>query len=40
MTPRQQIKSLLVTSDPITAGLRQEADAVIDMGWNYQYYQP
>jgi len=26
MTPRQQIKSLLVTSDPITTGLRQETD--------------
>jgi len=26
MIPRQQIKSLSVTSDPITAGLRQEID--------------
>jgi len=26
MTPRQQIKSLSVTSDPITAELRQETD--------------
>ena len=26
MTPRRQIKSLLVTSDPITAGLSQETD--------------
>jgi len=26
MTPRQQIKSLSVTSDPITAGLSQETD--------------
>jgi len=26
MTPRQQIKSLSVTSDPITAGLSQEID--------------
>jgi len=26
MTPRQQIKSLSVTSDPITAGLSQEVD--------------
>ena len=30
MTSRQQIKSLLVTSDPITAGLSQEADAPPD----------
>jgi len=30
MTPRQQIKSLSVTSDPITAGLRQETDAPLD----------
>ena len=30
MTPRQQIKSLSVTSDPITAGLSQEADAPLD----------
>jgi len=28
MTPRQQIKSLSVTSDPITAGLRQEMDVL------------
>ena len=28
MTPRQQIKSLSVTSDPITAGLSQETDAL------------
>jgi len=27
MTPRRQIKSLSVTSDPITAGLSQEMDA-------------
>jgi len=26
MTPRQQIKSLSVTSDPITTGLSQEMD--------------
>jgi len=26
MTPRRQIKSLSVTSDPITAGLSQEMD--------------
>jgi len=30
MTPRQQIKSLLVTSDPITAGLRQKIDMLSD----------
>ena len=30
MTPRQQIKSLSVTSDPITAGLSQEADMLPD----------
>jgi len=30
MTPRQQIKSLLVTSDPITVGLRQETDMLLD----------
>jgi len=30
MTPRQQIKSLSVTSDPITAGLSQEIDALLD----------
>jgi len=30
MTPRQQIKSLSVTSDPITAGLSQETDAQLD----------
>jgi len=30
MTPRQQIKSLLVTSDPITAGLGQETDMPLD----------
>jgi len=28
MTPRQQIKSLSVTSDPITAGLSQETDVL------------
>jgi len=30
MTPRQQIKSLSVTSDPITAGLSKETDAPPD----------
>ena len=30
MIPRQQIKSLLVTSDPITAGLSQETDTPPD----------
>jgi len=30
MTPRRQIKSLSVTSDPITAGLSQETDASLD----------
>ena len=30
MIPRRQIKSLLVTSDPITAGLSQETDAPPD----------
>jgi len=30
MTPRQQIKSLSVTSDPITAGLSQETHAPLD----------
>jgi len=30
MTPRRQIKSLSVTSDPITAGLSQETDALPD----------
>jgi len=30
MTLRQQIKSLLVTSDPITAGLSQETNAPPD----------
>ena len=30
MTSRQQIKSLSVTSDPITAGLSEEIDAPID----------
>jgi len=30
MTPRQQIKSLSVTSDPITAGLSQETDVLPD----------
>ena len=30
MTPRQQIKSLSVTSDPITAGPSQEADVSLD----------
>ena len=30
MTSRQQIKSLSVTSDPITAGLSQETDAPSD----------
>jgi len=30
MTLRQQIKSLSVTSDPITAGLSQETDAPLD----------
>ena len=28
--PRQQIKSLLVTSNPITAGLSQETDMLSD----------
>jgi len=30
MTSRRQIKSLSVTSDPITAGLSQETDALLD----------
>ena len=30
MTPKQQIKSLSVTSDPITAGLSQETDMLPD----------
>jgi len=30
MTPRRQIKSLSVTSDGITAGLRQETDMLLD----------
>ena len=30
MTPRQQIKSLSVTSDGITTGLRQETDMPLD----------
>ena len=30
MTPRQQIKSLLVTSDPITTRLSQEMDAPLN----------
>ena len=30
MTPRRQIKSLSVTSDPITAGLSQETDTLPD----------
>ena len=30
MILRQQIKSLSVTSDPITAGLSQEADALLN----------
>jgi len=30
MTSRQQIKSLSVTSDPITTGLNQETDAPPD----------
>jgi len=30
MTSRQQIKSLSVTSDPITAGLSQETDTPLD----------
>jgi len=30
MTSRQQIKSLSVTSDPITAGLSQEIDMPLD----------
>jgi len=30
MTPRQQIKSLLVTSDPITARLSKETDVLLD----------
>jgi len=30
MTSRQQIKSLSVTSDPITAGLSQEMNAPLD----------
>ena len=30
MTPRQQIKSLSVTSDPITARLSQEMDMPLD----------
>ena len=30
MTPRWQIKSLSVTSDPITAGLSQETDVLPD----------
>ena len=30
MTSKQQIKSLSVTSDPITAGLSQETDTLLD----------
>ena len=30
ITPRPQIKSLSVTSDPITAGLSQEMDILLD----------
>jgi len=30
MMSRQQIKSLSVTSDPITAGLSEEMDALMD----------
>ena len=30
MTPRRQIKSLSVTSNPITARLRQETDVPLD----------
>jgi len=30
MTPRRQIKSLSITSDPITAGLSQEMDISLD----------
>jgi len=30
MTPRQEIKSLSVTSDPITARLSQEVDALLN----------
>jgi len=30
MTPRRQIKSLSVTSDPITAGLSQKTDVLLD----------
>ena len=30
MTPRWQIKSLSVTSDPMTTGLRQETDTPLD----------
>jgi len=30
MIPKQQIKSLSVTSDPITAGLSQETDMLLD----------
>jgi len=30
MTPRQQIESLSVTSDPITAGISQETDTLLD----------
>jgi len=30
MTPRRQIKSLSVTSDPITIGLSQETDTPLD----------
>ena len=33
MTPRRQIKSLSVTSDPITAGLSQETD--VPLGDNH-----
>ena len=30
MTPRQQVKSLSITSNPITVGLRQETDMPLD----------
>jgi len=30
MTPRQQIKSLSVTNDPITTRLSQETDTLLD----------
>jgi len=40
MTPRQQIKSLSVTSNPITAGLNQKTDMPVTVPYDIAAITP